>query len=362
MTTRKAVPLLVLLVAVLGGCAWISRPPALAIDATPVTAATLRFAAPFGWVTYEWHFGDGEIAVGRTAEHQYSEAGEYSVSLKAIDLEGLASFAHRTVTACRDIQVDDYGTLQLAVTAAAPGDWLFLDGEFAENVIVDKAVTLLGPCTLRPGPKEQAGSEGQGSGEDPALLVTAGGVVLKDIAFRAEPADQPDRGVLRIVSADVYVSRCTFEGISGTVGSAVHLTNSGGRFEDCSFSDNEASIDGGAVYCIESDPRFVGCTFSGNDADGDGGAAYCEGDAAFPAFDRCTFTENHADAGGAIIARATTAVQLNAAPLHVKDCTFVGNVADGAFAGGAIHVGNTVPALLVDNTFSANGPQDVVIE
>jgi hypothetical protein len=355
MSAHRRCLILGLLALLLGGCAIVPETPPLSIVVEPLTAASFRLEAPFGWVTYSWTLGDGSTADGRTLEHTYEERGTYTIDLKATGLDGQVGFAHRTVEIGRDLYVED-GGLQSAIDAAEPGDWIFLGGEFDETAFVDKAITLVGPCTLGTTSADSPRSE------DPVLLVATDGVVLKNIAFRSETDAHLSRGILRIVSAEVFVSGCSFEQISGAVGSAVHLTASGGRFERCTFSENEASIEGGAVYSIESNPLFVDCTFADNEADIDGGAVYCEGDTAFPSFEACTFTGNRAEVGGAIAARAATTVALDATPLRVEGCTFVNNIASGTLAGGAIHVGHSVRTLLIDNTFSANGPEDVVFE
>lgn len=353
--------LFVCLVLYVAGCTHGPDPTALSFVVEPVTAATLQFEAPFGWARYHWTFGDGRTGEGRTVSHTYDSPNEYSVSLKATALDGGLAFAHGTAIAHRDLHCPENGLLQGVVDAAEAGDWLFVEGDHAESVRVDKPITILGPCTLRP-ISGQDGAIGPAGSDEPALLIAADGVVLRDIAFRAGSNSQPSRGVLRIVSATVSVLGCSFEGIVGAVGSAVHMTDSDGRFDDCSFTKNEASIDGGAVYSIESKPQFADCVFADNEADLGGGAVYCEGDTAFPAFERCTFLRNRADAGGAILIRAATVVRIDATPLRVEGCTFLENLALGGFSGGAIHVGDTARTVLNDNTFSGNGPHDVVFE
>jgi PKD repeat protein len=49
-------------------------------------------------VSYEWNFGDGSSGSGRTASHQFSEAGSYSVTLTVTDTGGNTGFRSKTVT------------------------------------------------------------------------------------------------------------------------------------------------------------------------------------------------------------------------------------------------------------------------
>jgi len=315
------------------GCTNTSVRPEPTIEIEHLTAASVQLTAPFGWATYEWSFGDGSTAFGRVQEHAYDEPGDYTIDLKALDIDGPAAFAHRVITVHRDIYVsgvqgaaedDPTFMIQPAVDSADAGDWIFVEGAHRENVTIDKAITLLGPCTMT------------SLTADPAIHVRADGISLHDIAFIGGAAEATAGGALRISSAAVEVHACSF--------------------------DEHDGHDGAAIYVFESEAEFVGCTFADNDADIDGGAVYCEGDSAFPSFVGCTFEGNRAESGAAIAARATSTASLDVIPLRVEACTFIQNVAAGALAGGAIHVGHSVRTLLIDNTFSGNGPEDIVFE
>jgi len=326
--------LIMLALAIASGCTTPTFNPQLSIEVDHLTAASVRLTAPFGWATYEWTFGDGSTTFGRVQEHAYEEPGEYSVSVKALDLDGQAAFAHRTITVYRDIYVfedeqaeEDQPTtrIQPALDAAVDGDWVFIQGSHRENVTIDKAITVVGPCTLT------------SLTAAPAVRVRVDGVRLTGISFVGGMHEATAGGGIHIDAVDALIENCTFEDHSGSTG--------------------------GAVYLMESTARFVGCTFTDNDADIDGGAVYCEGDEAFPAFEACTFIENRAEVGAGLAARATTLASLDATALRVESCVFTGNVASGALVGGAIHVGLSVRAILSDdNVFSGNGPIDVVFE
>jgi len=313
------------------GCTFRQEAPPLAFTVESLTAASLRVAAVAGWARYEWTFGDGTQAEGRTANHTYSAPGEHTINLKAVDAEGSASYANQIVTVRRDIYVSedrsfprDYVTIQLAIEAAEPGDMILIEGEHVENVTVDKPITLRGPCTLI------------SVTAAPAVHITADGVTLEKIAFEGGGDEATAGGALRITSADPVVTECTF--------------------------DNHSGGSGGAVYVMESGVLFSACVFTRNQADIDGGAVYCEGDRAFPTFVECRFSDNRANAGGGIAIRPTTVVEPDATPLRVEECVFQRNEAAGTQAGGAIHIGHSCSAVLGSNTFTANGPLDVAEE
>jgi predicted outer membrane repeat protein len=322
---------LALVLAAVSGCALRTEGPTLSFTIESLTAASFRLAGALGWARYEWRFGDGSTEEGRTATHTYEKPGEYTVDLKAVDVDGVPAFAHAVITAHRDIYVSedrtlprDYPTVQLAVDAAEPGDMILIEGEHVENILVNKELALRGPCTLK------------SATANPAIHVTADEVTLAEIAFAGGGDEATAGGALRLISVAIDVTGCSFKAHSGSTGGAVFLMESAARFVDCTFSENRADIDGGAVYC--------------------------EGDRAFPTFVGCTFSDNIADAGGAIAIRAATSVALDATPLRVEGCTFERNRANGTQAGGAIHIGITCRAFLEGNAFTSNGPRDVVYE
>lgn len=83
------------------------RPPVAEFTATPSASPTGTvveldgFASddPDGVVTsYEWDFGDGQTATGRTVAHSYSAPGERTVSLKVTDNDGSTSRTEHVVT------------------------------------------------------------------------------------------------------------------------------------------------------------------------------------------------------------------------------------------------------------------------
>ena len=69
----------------------------------PQVGTSVRFDAspsydPDGNITrYQWEFGDGAMATGRTVNHTYRSAGSYNVTLTVTDNRGATSAASRTI-------------------------------------------------------------------------------------------------------------------------------------------------------------------------------------------------------------------------------------------------------------------------
>ena len=91
-----------------GGCFGPSsnRVPIAAFDAIPAAGyapLAVRFDAgasadPDGdSLTFEWAFGDGATAAGRTLEHVYQDAGRYDVTLRVVDPSGAQAVASTTI-------------------------------------------------------------------------------------------------------------------------------------------------------------------------------------------------------------------------------------------------------------------------
>lgn len=53
-------------------------------------------------MSYEWEYGDGEIATGETAEHTYESEGSYDVTLTVEDSFGATATSQKTITVATD--------------------------------------------------------------------------------------------------------------------------------------------------------------------------------------------------------------------------------------------------------------------
>lgn len=212
----------------------------------------------------------------------------------------------------------DYATIQEALTAAAPGDTVYLgagvflgdgnrDLDFGGQAIVLRS--LSGDptgCTI-----DCQGSEAEPhravdflSGEGPDTVLE--GLTLTGGYADGECCEDLTGGAIR----------CQFE--------------SSPTIRRCIFDDNFAVTAGGAILCSNySSPSVEECVFTRNQA-ALGGAVTCGGFGS-PTFIRCTFYENGATTlpgnGGAICVKFNTA-------LIVTECTFFGNSAQN---GSSLH-------------------------
>lgn len=95
----------------LSGCFLTNEPPIATFwfaPELPNTGEDVQFigtnsidpdaASGSGIETYEWNFGDGDIAVGEIVSHQYKAAGTYTVTLLVRDADGLEGMATDTIT------------------------------------------------------------------------------------------------------------------------------------------------------------------------------------------------------------------------------------------------------------------------
>ncbi len=97
---------------------------------------------------------------------------------------------------------------------------------------------------------------------------------------------------------------------------------------NCTFFENQATVNGGGLYTRDSNPTMINCIFEKNRA---GGIAYSSGGGLLSAFGNltltnCIFVNNEADRGGGVFLTGSTAA--------LAHCTFSGNVA--RTAGGAL--------------------------
>lgn len=68
---------------------------------------------------YQWNFGDGTTAEGVTANHTYTTAGSYTITLKVTDEDGATDQANRTVTVTPTDQNPSNGSDQLTAVITA---------------------------------------------------------------------------------------------------------------------------------------------------------------------------------------------------------------------------------------------------
>ncbi len=77
------------------------RPPAAAFafsPSDPLVSESVGFDADPTGVSYDWDFGDGTTATGRTVEHAFDSPGNYTVTLTVTDEAGVTNTTTRTVS------------------------------------------------------------------------------------------------------------------------------------------------------------------------------------------------------------------------------------------------------------------------
>ncbi len=111
---------------------------------------------------------------------------------------------------------------------------------------------------------------------------------------------------------------------------------------------------GGAIYCSNSSPTFVNCIIVSNKANDGAGAGLMSSGAQFK---RCRFVQNTASRGGGALCQASSNVVF-------ENCVFMGNTADGKYAGkngggGLCAISNSDVSVrnctIIDNTSDKEG-------
>ncbi|MGE0433917.1 MAG: protein kinase [Planctomycetota bacterium] len=187
--------------------------------------------------------------------------------------------------------------------------------------------------------------------------------------------------------AAVYARGCRFEGNTAHSGGGfIAFVGNYATLDQCSFTDNVAeAYGGGAMTREESSTTLLRCEFTRNRAQIGAGAFSYE--SKITTLDGCTFTGNRAtgDGGGAasvrtrdfVIVRGTFnaneaagdagGVYLLDSPLKISESRFIGNKSK---LGGAIlgryrrdSIGAATESdLRSGNSFTDNGPRDVIVE
>ena len=169
---------LIMVLAVLYGCALFNRAPIAAFDVTPTTGpspllvevnASSSIDPDGDTLTYAWDFGDGSFGGGVTATHTYAGDGQYTIRLTVMDSQGQPGTTAQTVwvvqpsnlpTASFIASPSSGGTpLIVALNAAASTDpdgsivtymWSFGDGTTGSGVSVLHTYATQGSytCTL----------------------------------------------------------------------------------------------------------------------------------------------------------------------------------------------------------------------
>ncbi len=159
-----------------------------------------------------------------------------------------------------------------------------------------------------------------------------GGIVIsRNLTIDGQGHNIDLKGALRFLNVTGYSINLKNLNITngyGGNGGALYISNGNGNFENCLFTDNNASNTGGAVFIEEGNGNFENCLFTANNATDDSGAVHI--DEGFGSFINCNFTANSAEYGGAVYIEDGNGSFTN--------CSFDNNSAD---YGGAVYLNNS---------------------
>lgn len=111
---------------------------------------------------YEWDFGDGTMSTGAIAEHRFENDGEFIVSLKVTDSNGMSASTNNTISVVNDLPVPAFSVsvdgLKIDVDASTSTDangaitkyaWSFGDGTNATGTLATHTYTAAGDFQVR---------------------------------------------------------------------------------------------------------------------------------------------------------------------------------------------------------------------
>jgi len=255
--------------------------------------------------------------------------------LVAIALGSSISAATITVTSNDSIGV---GSLKEAIAAATDGDLIVFEFEapnndiLLNNEIAMKSISINGINTL--------------NGFRVILKQTTLGKKVFDLAA----------GITANLSNLIFDGSAgsTYPNITAALGSTININN-------CIFRDINAGSNNGAAVRIQGVATLTNCLFQNNTCSGSyGGPALCIYNATDVTIDKCSFVGNSTGlnsngGGGAIVARGTV---VNPCNVKISNSTFANNVS--AKNGGALLVSvqsssnYTVNLTAVNCTFTGN--------
>lgn len=228
-------------------------------------------------------------------------------------------------------------SIQAAVNAASPGDTLHIsEGEYLENVVIDKDLSLIGmgrpvvdgnhyasvfkvsgnivvsfqSLTLRNG----NGVEGEIGGWGGGINNQGGQVTVSDVVF--DHNESPEGGALYSGGGSITVDHSVFDGNFSGFGGAIENVGGAITITQSSFCSNHATL-GGGIYNKSGVLIVRESTFDSNSADFGGGISN-EGTLTLQ---NCTFASNQSPQGGALenfYGEATlqsSTLNLNSSPL-----------------------------------------------
>ncbi len=227
----------------------------------------------------------------------------------------------------------DYPTIQAAIDAANPGDFIQLE---------DGTYTGAGNRDLDFGGKD-------------VIVMSLNGTPETCIIDCEGSMGDPHRGFLFYSqeTAVAMVSGITIVNGYAENGAAVScVEDSDPTFLNCVFLNGEATVAGGGAYVANSSPMFNECVFEGSTSDGNGGGLFIVS-GPMPVISGCRFLGNTAVEGAGLYAHSFSSP-------HVTFCTFSGNAASAG--GGGMYLDQSSTSFMATVTMTGNtAPQGAAI-
>ena len=136
------------------------------------------------------------------------------------------------------------------------------------------------------------------------------------------------------------ISDCIFVNNSASSGGAIYWVAENGSINNCNFTNNSASS-GGAIYWVAEKGTISNCNFTNNSAADSGGAIYLNNFTNSVNISNCDFRNNSVSNNYFGVNRGGGAICLIGNGIHIKNCTFISNLAKYS-NGGAIFLNNSV--------------------
>jgi hypothetical protein len=254
------------------------------------------------------------------------------------------------------VNVASYTELTNAIAAAADGDTVNITQDIivTNQVTINKALTIEGNgfTVSVPVPGlDESGIFNSSPSSWRVFSVSAFGktVTLNHMIVKGGRVTVPGAGIVNNSGTILRMTGVTISNCLCTVGGG-GLSNSGGTvyLKDCNVSRNAADHGGGFLNMNNGAQMFIeNSTFSENRTTSAGGGGGAVENQKLLYVNNTTFSNNKStEMGGAINNYGGT--------MYATNCTFTGNVAYGASAGGAIALHNGQNVTLVNSIFAYN--------
>lgn len=235
-----------------------------------------------------------------------------------------------------------YPTLQEAIQAAVPGDWICLEAGDHDAALVDRSLTITG---LRRASETRVLGDGgpalrveRVQGLTVRALTLSGGEGLSGGGLFVESSSE-------LLFEDVIFS----DNLAEQGGGAAFLNSRAITLRACAFTRNDARSGGGLTLWNSADVTVEDCDFLGNDAEESGGGINLGGESSLSML-RGSLASSQAEEGGGL--------KMSGGTVLLDGVSISDNAA--ALGGGIYQDGGSLETLGV--LFSGNSPDDHYVE